>query len=222
MALAVVQVYARSAWRVRVVFSGGNPSSVQPGDFTVTRQDGGPCSITVASLMVIDGTALEVVLSESVISRVVYVMTWSATGIPFSFSPPAALDPSVQPQGDDPDAEANGVDLAWISDNPSSSGDCPQRRGTACVQYDLENRAFLVPGELMQDTSAGGNVQRLVNSSSSDAELLQAGARLDAEFKRDSRVADSSMNVTVDTQGQSSFNGQVKTRAGQQAPVRST
>lgn len=222
MALALAQLYARSGWRARAVFSGGNPSGIAPAALVITRQDGGPCAVSVLAARTIDGTALELVLSERLLSRVIYVLTWSSSSTPFSFVPPLAQDPSVQSPDDDPDAEANGVDLAWISNDPTPSGDCDRRSGVACVQYDLLNRAELVPGELMQDVTAGANFGALVNSSSSDSQLMQAGAKLEAEYRRDQRVADASINVAVGTSGQTFFGGQVQTRAGQQTPVRST
>lgn len=222
MALALAQLYARSGFRVRAVFSGGDPSGTAPAALVVTRQDGGPCSVTVLFARPVDGTALELVLSERLLSRVIYILTWSGSSTPFSFVPPLSQDPSVQAADDDPDAETNGVDLAWISNDPTPSGDCDRRSGVACVQYDLLNRAELVPGELMQDVTAGANIGALVNSSSSDSQLLQAGAKLEAEFRRDPRVADADINVTVGTAGQTFFGGQVQTRAGQNSAVRST
>lgn len=221
MALALTSLYARSGWRARAVFSGGNPSGISVGAFAITRSDGGPCTVVVLFARPVDGTALELVLSERLLSRAIYLLTWSATSTPFSFIPPLSQDPSVQAADDDPDAEANGVDLAWISNDPTPSGDCDRRSGVSCVQYDLLNRAALVPGELVQDVTAGANIGALVNSSSSDSQLLQAGAKLEAEFRRDQRVADADVNVTVGTAGQTFFGGQVQTRAGQQAPVRS-
>lgn len=221
MALALVQAYARSGWRVRAVFAGGSPSGVTPAALTITRQDGGPCTVTVASLAVVDATALELVLSERVLPKIAYVLTWSGTTQSFAFFPPRAQDPALQPIDDDPDAEANGVDLAWCSNDPTPSGDCDRRSGLACVQYDLVNRAMLKPGELVQDVTAGADVGSLVNASASDSQLMQAGARLEAEFRKDSRVADVGVNVSVGTEGQTFFGGQVRTRAGQAAPVRS-
>jgi hypothetical protein len=221
MPLSVVQVYARSAWRARAVFSGGSPSGVLPGDFTITRQDGGPTTAAVASVMVIDGTALELRLSEQLLAKIVYLLTWSATSFPFSFIRPIDLDRDIKPLGDDPDAEANGVDLAWVSGDPTPDGDLPRRSGLACVEHDLPNVAVLVPGELVQAPARGGNFNALVNSSSSDADIRRAGALLEAEFRRDDRVEDSEVDVTT-TSNSGTFVGQVRTRAGQSAPVRST
>lgn len=222
MALALVQTYARSGFRVRAVFSGGNPSGQPASAFTVTRQDGGPCSITVVAVRQVDVSALEVVLSERALSGITYLLTWSATSSAFVFSTPAAMDLSLQDPNDDPDAEANGIDLAWASGDPGPGGDCPRRTGIDCVKYDLPNRAVLIPGELVQAADAGANIQRLVNSSSSDTDMGRAGSALDTEFRRDRRVADSRMEVVIGTAGQTSFNGQVKTHAGQEVPVRST
>jgi hypothetical protein len=219
MALAIVQVYARSGWRARAVYSGGNPAGAQPGDFAITRQDGGPCTVTVAAVQSADVTSLELVMSERLIPKVAYVLTWGTSATPFSWTLPAAQDPTVAAQDDDPDAEANGVDLAWISSDPGPSGDCQRRTGLACVQYDLSNLAFIVPGDLINDPAAGANLQSLVNSSSSDAEMLQAGAALSAQFRRDPRVADADVDVVVGIDAPASFNGQIKTRAGQTAPV---
>jgi len=221
MALSLVQVYARSGWRVRAVYAGGNPSGAVPTDFVFARQDGGPTTVTALAVVVVDGNSVELATSERLISGVIYTVTWSGTTLSFSFFPQIELAPSVQAPDDDPDAEANGVDWAWISGNPTASGDCPRRSGIACVEYDLPNRAVLIPGELVQDQTAGGGLLLKVNGAMTDAELQRAAGGLENEFKRDRRVKDCNVDTTSSTDGSVNFNGQVQTRAGQQALVRS-
>ena len=224
MALSIVQLFARSPWRVRAVFAGGTPSGVLAGDFAITRKDGGPCTIAVASLISIDVNALELVLSEATLAGVSYVATWSAAAFGFQFSTPLSQNPAVQPIGDDPEAEAYGVDLAWISDDPHADGDCARRRGVACLEYDLPNRAALIPGELVQDQGAGANLPQQINGSAGNADLVQIASRLEAEFKRDDRVQDAEINTSDGAlQGDVNFNGQVLTIAtGLPVQVRNT
>lgn len=218
---SIVQLYARSAFRVRAVFD-GDPSAVQVSDFAITRQDGGPTTAEVASLFAVDGNSLELKLSERLISKVHYVFAYAAQSIAVTYFPAAKFDPVVAPVNEDPDAEANGVDLAWISDDPGPDGDCRRRKGLACVQYDLVNRAMLVPGELVQDQSAGASMPQKINGSGGRFELLQIAGTLDREWRRDDRVDDVSVDPVVGTDGEVDFNGQVRTRAGQSAPVRTT
>lgn len=222
MALTIVQLYARSAFRVRAVFSGGSLAGVVPTDFAVTRQDGGPTTESVAALQIIDSTSLELKLSERLIAKVQYLLAYGAQSLAFAYYPAAKLDPIVQPVNEDPDTEANGVDLAWISSDPGPDGDCQRRTGLACVQYDLVNRAYLVPGELVQAQDAGAALPQTINGPGGRYETLQIAGKLESEWRRDDRVVDASVDPVIGTGGEVDFNGQVQTRAGQSAPVRTT
>lgn len=220
---SLVQVYARSAWRVRAIFDGPvvPPNVPTLSNLTISRADGGPTTIVVQNLFGIDSSSGELSLSERMIEGVGYLLTYAGVAYPIGYTAPVLVGTTSQYSDGDPDAEVNGVDLAWVSNDPGPDGDCQRRTGIACVEYDLPNRAVLRPGELVQDQSAGAALDLTVNGAASDSDLLATAAKLEAEFRRDDRVQDVSVDASSDSEGDVTYGGQVQTRAGQQAQVRS-
>jgi hypothetical protein len=223
MALSLGQVFARSAWRLRAAFNGGDPTGQPASAFVVARADGGPCTVTAAHVIGVDGTAVELSLSEKLLPRIVYTLTWGATTLRFSFVRARATDRTIQPSGEDPEAEVFGVEPAWFSKPLGPDGDFQRRRGIECLKYDLPNRAMLRKNELAQDPTAGGNLIDGVNGPAGRFVTQQLAADLATEFRRDDRVRDAAIDPVVSPDGEVDFNSQVQTRAaGGSVSVRSS
>jgi hypothetical protein len=210
MALAITQVYARTPFRVRVVFSGGSPAGQPASAFALTRQDGGPNEIVISSLFPFDTASLELSASSRLLAGIIYVLTWSGQAIPFSYAAPLAQRQDAAPtRDDDPEAEAFGVDVAWLFSEPTAGGDCPQRRGRACNEYDLPRRAVLKRGELVHLPNAGGNLLDSINGPNDVGTALEQAAAVEADRRNDERLTDVEADVSTDTEGRTLLNGRV-------------
>lgn len=207
MALKMETALVRSPWRIRAYFSGGDPSSQVIGSFSIARQDAQPSTLTLASLFTPDVGQLELCTSEPLTIGVVYVLTWGANSCPVVFDV-APDDPDYTAAPEDPEAEVFGVDLDWLFGSPGPDGDCPQRRGQACLVHDLAAMALLRRGELVHMPTKGADLPTTISGSLAPAALLETQARLESEFRDDDRVSDLSVTTAV-----SAGDGQVEYEA---------
>jgi hypothetical protein len=209
MALAMTQVYARTPFRIRVVFSGGSPAGQPASAFALARQDGGPNEIVVSSLFPFDVASLELSVSSPLLAGIIYLLTWSAQSVAFSYTVPIAQDAQITPADDDPEAEAFGVDLAWLFSAPTADGDCPQRRGRACLEYDLPKRAVLKKGELVHLPASGGGLLDTINGPNDVGTLLELASTVEADWRGDDRLSEVQADISTDTDGNAILGGRV-------------
>jgi len=75
MAATISAAYAPSAWRVRVLWTGG-AALLTPTSYVFSRVDGGPTSVKVATVFAIDtlGQTVDLALSEPLLDGVRYQM----------------------------------------------------------------------------------------------------------------------------------------------------
>lgn len=210
MALTLIAAYTRSAWRIRALFAGGDPSAQLLTAFSIARVDGGPSTLTLASKVSPDTGQLELSTSEPMLRDVPYLLTFAGGGTARVLYQLAPGDPQLALEVDDPEAEIFGVDLDWIYGTPGGDGDCPQRRGQACLVHDLKALAMLDKGDLVHLPTRGAGQSRSVNATASPAELDAARGTIAAEFRADDRVADLSITVSPgDDDGEFEYDARV-------------
>lgn len=198
--MALRSAIAPSRYRIRCTFDSVAPLTA--ASYAVVRKDSGPGAPT-ATLAFLpapsDVYTAAIVLSDPLFDDVIYTVTVAGFTVDVAYHPTQASD-NVRAV-DDPEAEIFKRDLDWIDGDPDAAGDCPGRRGLPALDHDLLAVAFLEPGELVHKPDAGGAVIRLVNSSSTQSELDEAAARLEAQYRRDSRVDRASVEVEATNDG---------------------
>jgi hypothetical protein len=209
MALALIAIDARSQWRIRAFFAGGDPSGQPASAFTLARADGGANTIKIVNAFTPDMGQRELVTSEPLSIGTLYAITWSGNTLTCVFNV-APDDPMFAPDADDPEAEVFGVDLDWIFGQPTADGDCPRRTGQECLVHDLAARVELKKGELVHLPTKGANIKQDTNGPAAPADLLATQATLDAEFRDDDRVADLAITVEEsDSQGGFNYDARI-------------
>jgi hypothetical protein len=206
--MAIVQVLARSPWRVRVVFDAFPVGADEPAIYTLTRADGAGTSINPVRAFIVDTSSAEVSLSEPLLDRVVYRLAADGAGsADLSWQEPL---PQVigADREDDPEAEVFGVDTDWLSPTLTSQGDIPEVRGIACLKQDLLTIAFIEAGELFHRPEAGAGVTRQVNG---PTPLSEIAGRVRAEWLKDDRVRKASPRITETSAGEIYIRGDVLT-----------
>jgi hypothetical protein len=139
---AFVQARARSRWRISVTFDGVFGGWTTPANYTLTRADGSPTSVTVSRAFATDSTTVELALSEALLEGVIYTLV--AAGVAGRrasrcVSPPAPVTSSGMV--DDPEADAFGVDIDWLAPALDATGDIPEIRGpSACATTSSRSR----------------------------------------------------------------------------------
>lgn len=195
MALALIAIDARSQWRIRAFFAGGNPSGQPASAFSLARADGGANTAKIVNAFTADVGQIELVTSEPMGIGTQYTITWSGITLTCVYNL-APDDPQIAPDADDPEAEVFGVDFDWIFGTPTADGDCPRRTGQPCLVHDLGARAELRKGELVHLPTKGAGVRQDINGPAGNADLQAVAGTLDAEFRDDDRVKD--MTISVD------------------------
>jgi hypothetical protein len=100
------------------------------------------------------------------------------------------------PEGDDPEAEAFGLDVDWFGPALDPRGDVPVVRGLQALKHDLAALAFMNPGDLAHRPGAGIGVRQRVNGAASAAVLGEVQADVRAAYLSDPRVRDCTVKAT--------------------------
>lgn len=195
------QATARSAWRISVVFSGAFAALADATVYALARADGARSVAYVKRAWATDGgnTAGELALSEALVPNVAYALT--ATGVTGSIALSFGVLPvqATRPErGDDPEAEAYGIDWDWTGAALGADGDVVVVRGLACLKHDLAAIAVTEPGELFHRPDEGAGMPARVNGTNEAQEIRGALAR---QFRRDDRVRDLSIEMVQRTDG---------------------
>lgn len=207
--MALRSAIARSRYRIRCTFDSVAPLTIT--SYAVARQDGGPGSTAVTLVFLpapSDTATAAIILSDPLLEGIIYAVTVAGVTVLVSYQPPQTTE-RTRP-GDDPEVQMFKLDLDWIDGDPDMAGDCPHRRGLPALDHDLLELAFLEPGELVHKPDAGGAVARLVNSTSTTAELDEAAGKIEAQYRRDPRVDTASVEVDATDDGNVKLNRFIK------------
>jgi len=207
--MAIIATTSRSPWRVQIVLS--TVPSESAGDYTMSRGDGGSCTITVLAAWRLPGAgySVELALSAAMVDGAPYVIAVSGAG-----SAEVGYRAPMQPGGEsgivsDPEAAAYGIDLAWISGALDSRNDIPRRSGIACLKHDLPAASATQPGELIHKPDEGGGLYGATNQASSDlSRLVDTNRR---QWQSDPRIAQSgvAISATANTDGTVDIRGAI-------------
>lgn len=216
---ALLSANAVSRYRVRAIFGSdpvADPLTLDPLEYSFSRQDGGPVDFTVLSIAEVGGVALDLNLDDTIVPEVIYVLSWSTYSVTFSFH--ETLFVSVFEQElSDPEAEIFGRDVAWLQGSLGADGDIPQRKGIACLKNDLFAVGFLRPGDLAQYPDRGANIQATVNGVGDDNALQEIASSLDREWLADDRIVESSALPSTNSDGNAIISGKVRTASLQES-----
>jgi hypothetical protein len=205
---AFVQAFARSPWRVALVFDATFGGMATPATYTFARVDGVGTVIAGSRAWNTDTLAVDLALTGPLLEGVIYSIT--AAGVSGStrvaFHSPLAQVTAERPT-DDPEAEAFGVDLDWLADVLDATGDIPTTRGRDCLRADLVAIALTEPGELVHRPDAGAGLDSGVNGPGDDPTESQAAVR--REWLKDPRVRAVSVPAQISTAGDITINGNV-------------
>ena len=131
--------------------------------------------------------------------------------------------PEVTDSGDDPEAAAFFIDRSWICDSLDASGRLFQRRGIACLKYDLAAVTVTAPGELFHLPDDGVGLNERVNGPGTASELKRLGGDVRRQWAKDIRLARGGISVTpsADGTGLVTVSGNARTEATDESvPVR--
>lgn len=194
-----VQVAAQSPWRLLTLTDSTFTGYATAGNYSISRADGLDTTIVVAQVISIDTITQSLALSDALIPDVIYLL--GATGVTglmaFSFRPVSQIASGGGPI-DDPEAEAFGLDVDWLSPK-LVSGDTPTIRGMECLRQDATAIAMTEPGELYHRPQDGAGLPKQVNGPASAGDLA---ARLKRQWLKDPRVRLAEPKVTIKGTGE--------------------
>lgn len=193
---SILSIRSEQPYRATIGLSAA--PSTTASDYTLTRQDGGACAITCTLAWIPAGSpsVAELALSGRLLEGVVYVMAVSGSGsAEVTYRAPRSA-PATGPAADDPEAEAFGVDRAWITDQLGPNGDLQRRGGLAAFKYDLGAIAATEPGELFHLPDDGAGMPSRVNGPGTPGEVAGVAASLKRQWSRDYRVKRGGVKVT--------------------------
>lgn len=184
--------FAPQPHRVRVVFvSAAGAGTSPPSDWTVRRE--GVVRHPVAQAWFIDATTAELALEEpleaSTRYTVEHVSGASAVWFAYDAGPRITHTAALEEQGD-PEAEAFGRDIDWLSDTLTPTRDLPEAAGLPALKHDLAALAVLNPGELVHRPTAGVGMRRRVNGLGTEESVREVEADVSAAYLADDRVRD--------------------------------
>lgn len=182
-------------WRLRALFvADGSFTSLNDWSLTSPAGEHG-----IADAWALSGHAVELALDEPLTPGLLYTLEHASSSrtLDFRYIAPPAVEQADE-DDDDPEAEAFGVDVDWLADSLTASGDLPDVRGLAALKHDLAGVAVLSPGELPHRPLAGVGLRSRVNASADDGAISDVRADLIAAFTADDRVRDATAEVTAD------------------------
>jgi len=195
--MSILTIRSGQPYRITVGLDAN--ASLAAGDYALSRADGGYTTAAVALVWSDAGspTVAELALTEALVETVVYQVTITGHGAAdVSFRAPLALEARVIGQ-DDPEAEAYGVDVAWIADGITPRGGLGRRAGLAAVRYDLVAAARTRRGEWFHRPDDGAGIDDQVNAPGDPGTIDAFAARLRSQWVRDERVERGGVTVTV-------------------------
>lgn len=185
--------------------------STNPTNYTISRPDFGPTVIRVTVAWLIGPTTVELALSEPMVDGVIYVVAVAGSGsAQVAYRQPAAPGAVQMPGEPDPEAEAFGVDIAWITSPAlTSAGDVPQRRGAECLRSDLAAIAVTDRGELFHRPDDGAGLNSKTNGPGNASGVGAVGATVKRQWLSDDRVRRVDLSATANALGQVTVNASV-------------
>lgn len=205
---------ARSIWRVRVVFDGPDAGLVDATKYSIVREDGAfsLCDVTFAFL--IDSRTAEIAIKPAIVEGLIYRVTHTdAVGYALCQFRSPSQSVLASKTADDPEAEAFGVDIDWLTDELTADGDMQEIRGRKCVLNDLVCIARTIPGELVHSPEAGAGLPREINGPMTEDELLRISSAVKSAWSADDRVESLLVSVSETSNGEVSIDGKIKTIA---------
>lgn len=202
----MIFVSARSSqpWRITAAVDGVPP--ITPESYVLQRADGGYSQVAVKSAWLIGVNTVELALSEPLAPKVIYLLALPGeSGSPttlLSFYGTLAQSPKPMPMGEDPAAEAYGLDIDWLSGGFTPSTDLKTVKGPACLRADTLTIAVISPGEIFHRPDDGGDLMSFVNDVGNPKEINRMHGGLKRQWLKDPRIATvDSMATSVDSEG---------------------
>jgi hypothetical protein len=155
---------------------------------------------------------VEISLSAPLLDGVIYLLTVGPVSAAFSWQDPIP-DPGQSPNADDPEAEVFGVDIDWLFGDLTADGDVESIRGQRCLEEDLISVCFLNPGELAQFPDDGVGMPDRVNGPFSSAESRTLRTKIVSQWRKDDRVRDASVELTINSDLTVDLEGRVQSIA---------
>lgn len=199
----ILSLTSRQPWRITLA-ADATPSTTAT-DYVVARKDGGYSSIEVTKAWLIAPTTVELALSAPLDDGFAFTVSMpNSPGAPSSvvayrapLAPPAAL-----PDGEDPEAEAYGVDADWLRGSFTGDGDLVEVRGRQCMLNDTLTIALIDEGEIFHRPNDGIGLPRDVNGPATTARQSAMRGRMRRQWLKDDRIATvESIDFTIDSGG---------------------
>lgn len=211
---AIRRLRAETPRRLVLELDATDADALDPTSYVVTRTDGVATAVTVDVAWLARSTVYVLALTEALVPGVEYTLTpdWTAARAVVWRLPLPQTDEEGDPY--DPEAEAYGLDVDWLSDALDGERDAPVIRGRECLKHDLIAVALTHHGELVHDPGVGAGAGGYVNQAGAGrrpAELAATWRRLALE---DARVAQADVSYTVASTGVARFKLRVTTAPG--------
>lgn len=225
----IINATSPQPWRVQIATDAIPPTNV--ADYAIVRQDGGYSAAAFRLAWMIGTNTVELALTEALEPSVVYVVSIpGASGAPtyvLGYYGVLSNAPAQQAAGEDPDAEAYGVDADWLNDSLDPTGDLIKVSGPPCLTNDIQAVAVINPGEIFHRPDDGAALPTFVNDAGNQIEISRMHSSLKQQWLKDSRIKSvDSIVTTVDSEGKAlvkasltdsianqSFNANVTSRA---------
>lgn len=210
--MTIFSAISRQPWRITLAVNGVPP--VIAGSYTVVRKDGGYSSVSVTNAWLVGTNTAELSLSDQLAPNVVYVVSIPASSTSHDVTTgPLSPAPAPLAYGEDPEAEAYGIDANWFSGRLTGDGDIVEAKGRQCLFDDLACIASIEPGEIFHRPNDGGGLPAEVNGPSIDSELGKMRANLKRQWLKDTRVAAvDAIQFNVQSTGKIFFNANITDR----------
>lgn len=192
----------RSSSPYRITVTTDVASDLVATNYVVTRADGASTAATVSlAFQVVANVAELVVANEPLIDGIAYIVSNPvASGAPsaqVTYRQPLFQSQVPVSPAEDPEAEAFGVDIDWLADSMTGSGDTPAVRGRQCMINDLAVIAMITKGELFHRPDAGAGVKLFVNGPMTDQSAKLVSGSVTREWYKDPRVKQGGITVVV-------------------------
>ena len=186
----------------RLTLSADSSLSTTAADYAIERADGGYSLVAAMAAWSIGINSVELSLSPALEVGIAYIATLGSDSIGFVASSAESASPPPAFKGEDPAAEAYGVDKNWLSGEVTADGDIVEVRGRSCLINDTLVVALVSPKEIYHRPEDGAGLHEFVNGPGNriTASLIQG--RLKRQWLKDTRIAKvDKVEVLVDSKG---------------------
>ena len=189
--MVIIGAYAPQPYRVRLAADTAPPTTAAL--YVLARVDGGYSQVAASTVWAVGVNTVEIALTAPLEPGVAYTVALPGSpGAPvagISYAQPLSPVPVPLEAGEDPEAEAYGVDANWLSGVLTATGDLQEVRGRQCLLDDTLAVAMIAPRELFHRPDDGGALAASINGPSTPTETSRMAGRLRRQWLKDNRIA---------------------------------